>query len=217
MKNIIKHLGIIAIAAVIGTVLAGCVSTGDTTPSPVYRTWQGDYNVVDFSAPSLPRGTIIHIGRDSITGEGLNITDVSSRGTGSNMYRGEPPHARRGESRYYVALGKSTVDAFLDWEGGAPTAESVIPDTTDMVYTYVGNLVPSGLRDPFLNGTWVHSSETGDNTLEYTFNRGNFSVSMNGSPLFRGSYSTSSILGSGRMTMIPTHREGDGENFPDLT
>ena len=238
-KNVFLAAALLALMA-IGFTLAGCVSTGDTTPSPVNRKWQRNYNVVSFTTPPLPRGTIIRIGRDSITGEGLNITDVSTSDE-NRMMKGEMSgytwvylysggtkiglaytlvrYQTNSNSADFVVLGKSAVDAFLA-EGDPITAESIIPDTTDMVDTYVGNLTPSGGGDPFLNGTWVNS--TGAVTTEFTFDNNNFSASINGSPAFRGSYSTSTSssglgIGSGTLRVIITHRYDGGTDFSDLT
>ena len=230
-KNVFLAGALLAfLAAAAGFTLAGCVTTGSTEPPPVASRWQRDFDVIEFTVPSIRRGTIIHLGKDSITGEGLNITDVSTRGDGDRMTKGEllgytwvylysgdtkiglaytlVRYQTHSNSADYVILGKSTVEKFLA-EGAPITADSVIPDITDMADTYVGSLVPSGARDLFLTGTWVNSSEA--RTIEYTFDNGNFQASINGSPVFKGSYSTD----KGKLTVKTTQRFDGGNNFSD--
>jgi hypothetical protein len=241
-KNVFLAGALLAfLAAAAWFTLAGCVTTGSTEPPPVASRWQRDFDVIEFTVPSIRRGTIIHLGKDSITGEGLNITDVSTRGDGDRMMKGEllgytwvylysgdtkiglaytlVRYQTHSSSADYVVLGKSNVEKFLA-EDPPVTADSVIPDTTDMTNSYVGNLTPSGGGDPFLNGTWVNS--TGAVTTEFTFDNNNFSASINGSPAFRGSYSTSTSssglgIGSGTLRVIITHRDDGGTDFSDLT
>ena len=237
---------IIAVAAFVVFIVLGlaCVSTGDTTPPPVAGKWQGSYDVVGFTAPFLPGGTIIRVDKDSITGEGLNITNVSVVGGESRLSDNTPPMPGQPAKYYswvylysgsakiglaysytvsgfnvtstdYIVLGKSGVEKFLAGVGTL-SEDSVIPDTTGMGDTYVGTMVESGSRALLLNGTWVNP----EGTTEYTFNNGVFSASVNGSPTMRGSYTTSSpqgILGTqGTVTIRRTHVHSNDMSPPGL-